>query len=240
MTTPAPTLSPTLMQKIFGRNYKFNKKDWIVLLAITLFYIIYTVRSWYGYEILLLPKEDCSSCNYWYWTITKLLWIPFTLAIAYFYFGKAYLHKLGFSKLDKKMFWWLLLSIALLTLWLVQGFWGQFEIFLNFKFPYSNIYGWGSDIIIIAFGEELLFRGFLLAWLEEKFNLGLAILLSSVLFSLVHYCWWVFVGLADFDSGFNVFLFGILLGIIKHYSKNIFNCTFIHFLNNFILRGLGF
>jgi len=86
----------------------------------------------------------------------KLLWIPFALALGYFYFGKEYLNKLGFRKPDKTM----------LRL--------------------------------------------------------------------------VFVGLADFEGGLSVFLLGIILTVIQHYSINIFNSTFINFLNNFALRGLGF
>ena len=74
-----------------------------------------------------------------------------------------------------------------------------------------------SEIIItapVAFFEELAYRGYLMTRIEELVGRNIAILTSSMIFSLMHFSWWTRV----YDSYlilfffFNIFLGGVVLG----------------------------
>ncbi len=75
-----------------------------------------------------------------------------------------------------------------------------------------------------ALFEEVLFRGgfqqVLIGWTKSKWA---GIILTSVLFSAIHFSYFGFLPRAEL---------GIVLGLIFYYSKNIWLNIFLHFLNN--------
>lgn len=83
--------------------------------------------------------------------------------------------------------------------------------------------------IMVAFTEELAFRGYILNNLMDSFNKWLALFISAILFSLFH--------LGNSYIGFiplaNIFLAGILLGINYIYTRNLWFGIFLHFSWNF-------
>lgn len=83
--------------------------------------------------------------------------------------------------------------------------------------------------VCVAISEELLLRGFILNNLMKSFNNVTALLLSSVLFSLLHAGNpnITFFGLID------LFVAGILLGLPYLYTKNIWFSIALHFSWNF-------
>jgi membrane protease YdiL (CAAX protease family) len=102
-----------------------------------------------------------------------------------------------------------------------------------------------GQLLILAFGEEIVFRVFLQGRLSLFINPGLAIVLTSIVFAGVHYTPGVtVVVLMDLLS---VFVDSLLFGIIYERSKNVFASTLAHFLGNsfwmllliFFSRGLG-
>ena len=82
---------------------------------------------------------------------------------------------------------------------------------------------------IISWMEEISFRGYILRNLMDSFNHYGALLVSSLMFALFH-------GLnpgLSFLSLFNLFLAGILLGIVFLYTRTIWFALGLHFSWNF-------
>jgi len=84
-------------------------------------------------------------------------------------------------------------------------------------------------MLFVAIGEELVFRGYILNNLMESTDKWIALLVSAVLFALVH----------SANPGANilpileVFLGGLMLGINYIYTKNLWFSIFLHFAWNF-------
>lgn len=80
--------------------------------------------------------------------------------------------------------------------------------------------------IIPALGEELLFRGLIQRHLSESFrNIHVAILVTAVIFSLVH---------LQIYSFLPRFFLGIVLGYLLFIGKSIWYPIIAHFINNAI------
>jgi CAAX protease family protein len=89
---------------------------------------------------------------------------------------------------------------------------------------------------IVAIAEEVIFRGYILRNLMISFNKYVALIISSLLFSVMH----GFNPNIDLFSFFNLFLAGILLGISYVYTKNLWFPIALHFSWNFFQTLLGF
>lgn len=93
--------------------------------------------------------------------------------------------------------------------------------------------GFGT-MLLIAFGEEMAFRGYILNNLLDSFNKWIALFITSLLFSLFH--------LGNSSIGFiplvNIFLAGFLLGINYIYTRNLWFSVFLHFSWNFFQGSL--
>ena len=83
-----------------------------------------------------------------------------------------------------------------------------------------------STIIFSPIIEELFFRGYILTKIKKYFNPTLSILISSLLFTLVH--------LPNIDNLITIFIGGYLAGITYIKFENIFYPTFFHILWNSI------
>jgi len=101
-----------------------------------------------------------------------------------------------------------------------------------------------GQLLLLAFGEEIVFRAFLQGRLSLFINPRWAIILSSIVFAAVHFTAGVMVVvLMDLLS---VFVDSLLFGIIFKRSNNVFASTIAHFLGNsfgmfvliFFSRGL--
>jgi membrane protease YdiL (CAAX protease family) len=86
------------------------------------------------------------------------------------------------------------------------------------------------QLLLLAFGEEIVFRVFLQGRLSLFINPRLAIILSSIVFAAVHSTSGVMV--AIIMDLLSVFVDSLLFGIIFERSKNIFASTVAHFLGN--------
>lgn len=89
---------------------------------------------------------------------------------------------------------------------------------------------------IVAFVEETLIRGYVLKNIMSSFNKYAALIVSSILFSLMH----AFNPNVDLFSLFNLFLAGILLGLSYIYTKNLWFPIALHFSWNLFQTLLGF
>ena len=91
--------------------------------------------------------------------------------------------------------------------------------------------------ILVSWNEELAFRGYVLNNLMESMNPYLALIVSSFIFALFHT---LNPGLSAL-SFFNLFLAGLLLGIVFIHTKTIWYALSLHLFWNFFLGPvLGF
>jgi membrane protease YdiL (CAAX protease family) len=95
-----------------------------------------------------------------------------------------------------------------------------------------NIYNLLISIVLfvfVAFNEEVFLRGYVLNNFLQSMNKYLALILSSLIFSLLH----IFNPNFDLMSFGGIFLAGILLGISYIYTKNLWFPIALHFSWNF-------
>ena len=92
-------------------------------------------------------------------------------------------------------------------------------------------------MIVIAVGEEMVFRGYILKNLMESLNRWLALAISAALFALMHSN----NPSVDLIAMINLFMGGLLLGINYVFTKNLWFSILLHTAWNF-LQGpvLGF
>ena len=85
-------------------------------------------------------------------------------------------------------------------------------------------------MVIVAFYEEIVFRGYILNNLLESANKWLALFISAIVFALAH------VANPDFSvvGAVNIFLAGLLLGLNYIYTKNLWFGIALHFTWNFL------
>ncbi|MEP7277144.1 MAG: CPBP family intramembrane glutamic endopeptidase [Bacteroidota bacterium] len=84
-------------------------------------------------------------------------------------------------------------------------------------------------MVIVAFYEEMVFRGYILNNLLESANKWLALCISALVFTLGH------LANPDFSvvAAGNIFLAGILLGLNYIYTRNLWFGMMLHFSWNF-------
>ena len=103
---------------------------------------------------------------------------------------------------------------------------------VNFKEIFLSI----VLFIIVAITEEALVRGYILKNLMVSFNKYIALIVSSILFSILH----CLNPNIDFISFLNLFLAGLLLGLPYIYTKNLWFPIGLHFSWNLIQSLTGF
>ncbi|MBU3199891.1 CPBP family intramembrane metalloprotease [Clostridium estertheticum] len=77
--------------------------------------------------------------------------------------------------------------------------------------------------VIAPIYEEVIFRGILLKGMANKMDPNLALIISALIFALVH---------MNIPQGINAFLLGLIIGAIYLRSNSIYLCIFAHFINN--------
>lgn len=80
-----------------------------------------------------------------------------------------------------------------------------------------------SIVLVAPFFEEILFRGVILKELAKRYSISKAIIVSSLLFALIH---------MNPHQGVLAFFSGIVLGVIYYKTKSLVLSIFAHSLNN--------
>ena len=104
------------------------------------------------------------------------------------------------------------------------------EMFKELFFSMNDVYGFLAVAIAAPVLEELIFRGIILDGLLKRRSKWSAIIISSLLFGLLHLNPWQFVGAT---------ILGIFIGWVYSRTHNIMYCMFIHFVNNFTAYAIG-
>jgi len=74
-----------------------------------------------------------------------------------------------------------------------------------------------------AFCEEMMFRGVILSGFKDNYSAKKAIIVSALLFGIVHLNPWQFV---------TAFIFGIIAGWVCLKTKSLLLCIYMHLFNN--------
>jgi len=80
-----------------------------------------------------------------------------------------------------------------------------------------------SLVVVAPIAEEVLFRGYLLGKLRKYAPLWLSILLTSVLFAVVHFQW---------NVGIDVFVLSIVLCLLRVYTGSLWAPILLHMIKN--------
>jgi uncharacterized protein len=100
--------------------------------------------------------------------------------------------------------------------------------------PRTLFLSFGS-IVLVAIGEELMFRGYILNNLMTSFSKWPALVISAILFMIFH---WTSLG---FFSLANSLILGLILGINYIYTRNLWFSICFHISWNFMIGPvLGF
>lgn len=89
------------------------------------------------------------------------------------------------------------------------------------------ILAFATLVIVAPVAEEILFRGYLFGKLRKYAPLWVAIVITSVLFAVVHFQW---------NVGLDVFALSIVLCLLRVYSGSLWPAMMLHMLKN----GLAF
>lgn len=92
---------------------------------------------------------------------------------------------------------------------------------------------------LVAFFEELAYRGYMMTRMSDLWGRGTGIVLSSLIFSLLHFSWWTPLGRVPFSLillfTFNLFLGGVVLGTSYYLSgERLWVPVGFHFLWNVV------
>lgn len=98
----------------------------------------------------------------------------------------------------------------------------QFSNLLTIDLKFNSLL---LSCIYAPFIEELLYRGIILNGLIKKYNPVIAIIISSLLFSVMHF---------NFFQSINAFFIAVIIGYIFHKTKSLYLCIFLHFCNNIL------
>jgi len=88
---------------------------------------------------------------------------------------------------------------------------------------YEYILAFLSLVIIAPIAEEVLFRGYLFGKLRKHAPLWIAILITSLLFAVVHGAW---------NVGIDVFALSIILCLLRVWSKSLWAPILLHMIKN--------
>jgi len=174
----------------------------------------------------------------------SLLFSILTASISIISFGIAFL--IGFKKTKRNFnevfkfnkvppFLWIATLIFMLGFVFVVS---ELDNLLNFVLPmpetFSNMFGTlmtGDSLIVSiivvgiipAFTEELLFRGLILDGLERNYTKTKAIVISALLFGIIHMNPWQFL---------SAFIIGLFMAWICINTNSIIPCIYMHLFNN--------
>lgn len=216
---------------------------WIRIIALILPYLVITgLFQFLGYKVAQVPLDDT---NYELLTWQQLIISLFTLL------GTSFVIWLFMKYIDKEKFIQtglqikdrgkdILIGLGLgfgIMLFVVLSFMivGQI-IFHKVTFNVRELIYILLIFVFVAVSEELLFRGYILKNLMLSFNKYIALVISAVLFSIMH---GINPNISMF-SLFGLFAAGLALGATYTYTRNLWFPIAFHFSWNFFQSLFGF
>ena len=225
------------------KTNKFNHNGWLRVLAIIIpYFVIVGVFQVIGF---ILSGMEFSDVNPEMTSEQKLI-ITFCSLIGTFlliwifmkFVDKEPFIKLGFQRKNRLIDFvvgFLIGAIVMSSGYLLLLSLEEIQ-FVHILFDTKEIIFSILLFIIVAFAEEVVFRGYVLKNLMTSFNKYVALIISSILFTIAH-------GLnpnIDLLSIINLFLAGIVLGSTYIYTKNLWFPIALHLSWNLFQTVFGF
>jgi len=146
------------------------------------------------------------------------------------YLDKATFASLGFESFKiKDVYWGLLMGAVIMSFGYLILLKADQIRYMNITFVFTEFLLNTFFLILVAFTEEVLMRGYILANLMGSMNKYRALAVSSFLFSMMH------MGNADYGwfAALELFFAGLLLGLSYLYTRNLWFPVALHFSWNF-------
>lgn len=224
-------------------NINSQINGWIRILSFILPYIIVVgIFQFMGAAILDLDIEDINSIKttFQHFIINLFGFIGLLLVLWLFmkYVDNEKFINLGFHLKKKSKHFYLGVFLGFFIMGFAYLLLSQMDeiVFVKTVFKINEILLSIGLFIIVAINEEALIRGYVLRNLMYSFNKYTALIISSILFSLIH----GFNPDMSWLSYLNLFLAGILLGTSYIYTKNLWFPIALHFSWNFFQSLFGF
>lgn len=135
------------------------------------------------------------------------------------------------TKIDWKK--WTTLALAMILYLLIGSYFQYRNLEVRSSFKLITVI---NSVLFVGITEELVFRGLILNALLIKFNKWLAIVISSVLFLMIHFPVWIQTNTfsANLLSGsfIQVFILGVIFSLSFIKSRNIFVPIILHMVWN--------
>lgn len=208
------------------------------LMALLYFCLIFA--AWVGAWLLYLRLKgegvlpDTAFAHFLYWTAARaVLWVIPSLALMR-RSGKGFLDTLCPAGIKPVLIWGggAGLLIGILSV-LTRAVLGQPFLTVTWGWPLLTL------VIIAPVVEEIAFRGAVMGALESSFSFAVSNLISGVLFLLIHFPGWYFMGVLAQNlrnpagGALAILLLGWAFGYVAHRSKSLAGSILAHVLNNF-------
>lgn len=214
-------------------------KGWQKILLIIIPYLfIVSFFQFIGTLITGIDKAQYTSAEQLIISIFDLVGTFLVLWIFMKFVDKENFIKLGFQTKNRLKEFNIGIIIGLIIMAIGYFLLIHFEeiYFVKASFDFKELIISIIHFAIVAVVEETLFRGYILKNLMSSYNKYIALIVSSILFSLIH----SFNPNVDLFSLFNLFLGGISLGLSYIYTKNLWFPIAMHLSWNLFQTLLGF
>lgn len=229
--------------KNFRQFYRDDDSGKVFLICLLVPLVISIIFSMIASQIAnqqgVEPEEITS--NMWFLSIYALVNFMVYLAI-YFVYNKICKIEYKAIKMKPKMHWHtylIVIAIGIISLFGIQYFILSFDNLLEvIGFPLNsgttiNPTDFGSFMlatfvlaVLPAIGEEILFRGIVFNGLRSRFFDWGAILLSALMFALMH---------GNLQQLLYPFILGTVMGWIVMRTGSLISSMIVHFTNNFLV-----
>ncbi len=218
---------------------KFLEHFWITIWKTVLFLIFWGLLQ----APLLIPFMKLFNKFFppeWSRLITEL--IPFISILSACLIMTKFVEKRKFSTLgfqSERIINNISIGLIIGLFWIIISFVGQYVFGTIFKgaqntIPAGTFIIYGIALLVNASLQEILFRSYIYQSIETNFNALSAIIITSVLFSVVH------IGAikAGIIPSFNVFGAGLVFAIAYYKTKTLWMPITIHFIWNFLVSSI--
>jgi len=220
-----------------------TNNDWLRLFVIIIPYVLIVgVFQIIGYNIvgvsLIIEDKEFTSYQRVVITFSTLIGTIITLVLFMKFVDKEPFKNLGLHWKGKSKDLLIGVLLGAVIMCFAYFFLISLEgiVFEKIVISWKDIFYGVLVFACVSFSEELLFRGYVLKNFMSSFNKYFALILSSLLFALMH-------GAnpnIDFIPLINLFLAGILLGTSYIYTKNLWFPIGLHFAWNLFQTFFGF
>ncbi len=203
---------------------------YFILAATTVYLLSYLLRNFLSAPFLSNSQEN----ELMSLIITYFIWSVVLIGLAFLFrkvIDKNTFYSLGFQwkGYSSHAATGFFLGILLLTAGSLILVLLQFIFFTSVNLQLPHLLVSLTFFILVAFTEEIAFRGYILNNLMQSMNKWWALALSSFAFGIVH----ISNPSANYLPIFNIFVAGFLLGINYIYTKNLWFAIALHFSWNF-------